>query len=145
MCEVITVSAGPVEINESYSASLRGRQDIEIYPQVSGKITRLCVTEGQKVRKGEVMFVIDQVPYQAALRTAIANVHAAEAQVETARFLALSRSAFRWFRRKKQMKTDTQYYYFRCPSCGQSMRLPRGVGKVEVTCRSCSSHFLIQS
>ena len=85
MCEVITVSAGPVEINESYSASIRGRQDIEIYPQVSGKITRLCVTEGQKVRKGEVMFVIDQVPYQAALRTAIANVHAAEAQVETAR------------------------------------------------------------
>lgn len=85
MCEVITVSAGPVEINESYSASIRGRQDIEIYPQVSGKITRLCVTEGQKVRKGEVMFVIDQVPYRAALRTAIANVHAAEAQVETAR------------------------------------------------------------
>lgn len=85
MCEVITVSAGPVEINESYSASIRGRQDIEIYPQVSGKITELCVTEGQKVRKGEVMFVIDQVPYQAALRTAIANVHAAEAQVETAR------------------------------------------------------------
>lgn len=85
MCEVITVSAGPVEINESYSAAIRGKQDIEIYPQVSGKITELCVTEGQRVRKGEVMFVIDQVPYRAALRTAIANVHAAEAQVETAR------------------------------------------------------------
>lgn len=85
VCEVMTVSAGPVEINESYSASIRGRQDIEIYPQVSGKITELCVTEGQKVKKGEVMFVIDQVPYRAALRTAIANVHAAEAQVETAR------------------------------------------------------------
>ena len=83
--DVITVSAGPTEINESYSASIRGRQDIEIYPQVSGKITELCVTEGQKVKKGEVMFVIDQVPYRAALRTAIANVHSAEAQVETAR------------------------------------------------------------
>ena len=34
------------------------------------------------------------------------------------------------------MQTDTQYYYFRCPTCGQSMRLPRGVGKVEVTCRA---------
>lgn len=85
VCEVMTVSAGPTEINESYSASIRGRQDIEIYPQVSGKITELCVTEGQKVKKGEVMFVIDQVPYRAALRTAVANVHAAEAQVETAR------------------------------------------------------------
>lgn len=83
--DVMTVSAGPVEINETYSASIRGRQDIEIYPQVSGKITKLNVTEGQRVRKGEVMFIIDQIPYRAALRTAIANVHAAEAQLETAR------------------------------------------------------------
>ena len=41
--------------------------------------------EGQRVKQGEILFVIDQVPYQAALRTATANVHAAEAQVETAR------------------------------------------------------------
>lgn len=82
---VITVRSAPVEIRESYSASIRGRQDIEIYPQVPGTISRLCVQEGQVVRKNEVLFVIDQVPYQAALRTATANVRAAEAQVETAR------------------------------------------------------------
>lgn len=82
---VLTVSTDSVEIIESYSASIRGRQDIEIYPQVSGTISRLCVQEGQKVRKGDILFVIDQVPYQAALKTATANVHAAEAQVETVR------------------------------------------------------------
>ena len=70
---------------ESYSASIRGRQDIDIYPQVSGTISRLCVQEGQKVVRGEVLFIIDQVPYKAALRTATANVHAAQAQVETAK------------------------------------------------------------
>lgn len=81
----IKASSRPVEITESYSASIQGRQDIDIYPQVAGKIARLCVKEGERVGKGTTLFVIDQVPYQAALRTAIANVRAAEAQVETAR------------------------------------------------------------
>ncbi len=82
---VLTVEPSTVTLTESYSASVRGRQDIEIYPQVSGTIQRVCVKEGEKVRRGQSLFVIDRVPYEAALRTAVANVHAAEAQVETAR------------------------------------------------------------
>lgn len=82
---VLTVEPTDVTLTESYSASVRGRQDIEIYPQVSGTIQRVCVKEGEKVRRGQQLFIIDRVPYEAALRTAVANVHAAEAQVETAR------------------------------------------------------------
>ena len=67
----ITVS--DKKFSTSYSATIRGRQDIDIYPQVSGTIERLCVTEGEKVRKGQILFVIDQVPYKAALNTAIAK------------------------------------------------------------------------
>ena len=81
---VITVSRSTVKITESYPATIRGRQDVEIYPQVSGKITRVAVTEGERVRKGQTLFVIDQVPYQAALQTAEANVEAACAAVATA-------------------------------------------------------------
>ena len=82
---VLTVEPTNVTLTESYSASVRGRQDIEIYPQVSGTIQRVCVKEGEKVQRGQSLFIIDRVPYEAALRTAVANVHAAEAQVETAR------------------------------------------------------------
>lgn len=81
---VMTVTPADVTLTEAYSASIRGRQDIEIYPQVSGTIQKVCVKEGEKVRCGQSLFVIDKVPYQAALRTAVANVHAAKAQVETA-------------------------------------------------------------
>ena len=59
-------------------------------------------------------------------------------QMENARFLALFRAVFRWFRRRRVLQTDKEYYYFKCPTCGQSMRLHRGLGKVEITCRSCS-------
>ena len=82
---VMVVSSQPVELKETYSASIRGRQDVDIIPQVSGRITRLCVKEGEQVATGQVLAVIDQTPYQAALRIAIANVSAAQAKVETAR------------------------------------------------------------
>ena len=91
---VMTVShSDSVTINESYSATIEGRQDVEIYPQISGKITRICVREGQEVNAGQLLFVIDQVPYQAAVRMATANVHAAESQVATARLERYSKKA----------------------------------------------------
>ncbi len=90
---VLTVGKGEVTLTESYSASIQGRQDIEIYPQVSGTIQQVCVKEGQEVRRGERLFIIDQVPYQAALRTAVANVRSAEAQVQTARLTYESKQA----------------------------------------------------
>ena len=52
---------------------------MEIRPQVSGTITQVCIDEGAKVHKGQPLFIIDQVPYQAALETAEANVKSAEA------------------------------------------------------------------
>ena len=45
----------------------KGKTDIEIRPQVSGFITRVHVDEGQRVRKGQALFTIDQVQYQAAV------------------------------------------------------------------------------
>ena len=75
------VEATDKELSTSYSATIRGRQDIDIYPQVSGTIEKLCVTEGQKVRRGQLLFIIDQVPYKAALKTAVANVEAARLRI----------------------------------------------------------------
>lgn len=71
-------------LESDYSASIRGRQDIDIYPQVSGFLSELCVSEGEVVRKGQTLFIIDQVPYKAALQVAEANVKSAEANVATA-------------------------------------------------------------
>ena len=80
----LTVGISSVETTDYYPASIQGQQDIEIYPQISGKIVKVAVTEGERVRRGQTLFVIDQVPYQAALETAVANVKAAKAKVSTA-------------------------------------------------------------
>ena len=78
------VSTTDKALTTTYSATIRGRQDIDIYPQVSGTIQELCVAEGEKVHKGQTLFIIDQVPYIAALNTAEANVQSARAALATA-------------------------------------------------------------
>lgn len=82
--ETMVVAKADKVVETDYSATIRGRQDINIMPQVSGTIQKLCVTEGEKVRKDQVLFIIDQVPYKAALNTAVANVKSAQAALATA-------------------------------------------------------------
>ena len=77
--KTMTVKTDSIVLQSLYSARIEGRQDVEIYPQVSGTLQRLCVQEGDRVKKGQTLFIIDQVPYQAALNTAEANLKAAEA------------------------------------------------------------------
>lgn len=82
--EVMTLQPGDRMLTSTYSATIRGQQDVEIYPQVSGFLTQVCVSEGQKVKQGQTLFIIDQVGYKAALQTAQANVAAAGASLATA-------------------------------------------------------------
>ena len=77
-------------LKRDYTATLRGRQYVEIRPQVSGIITKICMNEGDVVDRGQVLFVIDQVPYKAALKTAMANVKSAESKLATAKLTAES-------------------------------------------------------
>lgn len=83
--EVMTISLSDKTLSTSYPATIKGRQDIEIRPQISGLITEVRVQEGENVRKGQTLFVIDQVAYKAALETAAANVEMAMASVGTAK------------------------------------------------------------
>ena len=80
---VITVETTTANLTNSYPATIKGKQDVEIRPQVSGFITKLCVDEGATVRKGQVLFIVDPTQYEAAVRTAEAAVATAEAAVRT--------------------------------------------------------------
>ena len=68
-----------------YPATIRGVQDVEIRPKVSGFITKLLVKEGQRVTAGQLLFVIDSETYQATVRQAKAAVSSATAQLNTAK------------------------------------------------------------
>lgn len=83
--ETMIVKKSDRTLDVPYSAKVTGLQDVSILPQVTGKITEIAVREGQHVTIGQVLFVIDPVPFQLDLENAIANTAAAKAQLSTAK------------------------------------------------------------
>lgn len=81
---VMTVEPGTAEFQSTYPATIKGKTDIDIRPQVTGFITKVHVDEGQAVRKGQVLFTLDQVQFQAAVDQAQAAVNSAKSAVSTA-------------------------------------------------------------
>lgn len=67
--------------------------------------------------------------------------NAEKRQMENARFMALIRTIFHWFRFQKTVRADKDHRYFKCPNCGQPLRVPRGKGRIQVFCSSCGVHF----
>ena len=80
---VEAVKATSSNQSEQYPATIKGLQDIEVRPQVSGLIVKLCVDEGATVRKGQALFQIDPTQYKAAYDQAAASVKSAKANLET--------------------------------------------------------------
>ena len=85
--ETLEITLSDRTLSTGYSAAISGVQTVEIRPQVSGMITEILIEEGESVRKGQVLFVIDQTPYKAAYQIAAANVKSAEAALSTAELI----------------------------------------------------------
>lgn len=80
---VLALNSSSSNQTTSYPATIRGTQDIEVRPQVSGFIVKLCVDEGATVRKGQPLFEIDPTQYKATVNQAKAAVAMAKANVNT--------------------------------------------------------------
>lgn len=92
---VETIAPGNIELESLYPATIKGKTDIDVRPMISGNIVAVHVDEGAHVQKGQVLFTIDQVPYQAAVDQAQAAVNVASTAVETAQISVNSNRALR--------------------------------------------------
>lgn len=84
----MTVKTTDASLESRYPCVIKGKQNVEIRPQISGMITSICTDEGASIKKGDVLFIIDQEPYKVALESAEANMKSAGSQVNTARLTA---------------------------------------------------------
>ena len=83
--ETMTVKKTDIELPYKFSARMKGQNDVTVTPQVSGQLVKICVTEGQQVKQGQTLFVIDQRNAQLELEAAQANLQAALAQENSAK------------------------------------------------------------
>lgn len=82
---VVTIGVQSTELQATYPATIKGVQDVEIRPKVSGFITKVAVHEGEMVSKGQLLFTIDNETYAAAVRSAEAAVKQAQSSVASAK------------------------------------------------------------
>lgn len=82
---VIQVKQEPVTTFRDFTATVEGAKDIEIRPQVKGILSHIYVDEGAYVQKGQVLFQIDQRPYQQSYHQATARLASAQASMKVAR------------------------------------------------------------
>lgn len=83
-----------VSYYDTYPAVVVALDQVEVFPQVSGYVTAMHFADGQKVRKGQKLYTIDQQQYQGAYDQARANLDAARAEMvkavqDSARYASL--------------------------------------------------------
>ena len=83
--ETMTVKKSDIELPYKFSARMKGQNDVTVTPQVSGQLMKICVAEGQQVKQGQTLFVIDSRNAQLELEAAQANYQAALAQENSAK------------------------------------------------------------
>ena len=62
-------------------------------------------------------------------------------RAENGKILSLVQPVTRWYRLRRTIRRDKDHCYFKCPNCGQQLRVPRGKGRITVTCRGCGASF----
>ena len=65
----------------------------------------------------------------------------ARRRAENAKFLTVAGPVIRWFKLQRTIHRDKEHRYFKCPNCGQQLRVPRGKGKTSITCPTWGVSF----
>lgn len=81
---VLAINPAPSTTYQEYSATIEGKVNVEIRPQVSGYLDKIFVEEGAYVTQGQPLFKINDRPYGEQLNNAQANIDAAKANMEKA-------------------------------------------------------------
>lgn len=81
---VATIALSDAQFGVSYPATIRGAQDVEVRPKVAGNIVRQLVDEGDRVKAGQLLFVIDPTQYRAVVEQAQAAVNVIKTNLSTA-------------------------------------------------------------
>jgi len=81
---VVTIGSNDEIVYQEYPAAIEASANIEIRPQIEGTLEHIYVDEGAKVNKGQLLFKINDRPFQEQLNQAQANLEAAQATLENA-------------------------------------------------------------
>ena len=88
----------------------------------------------------DLLYWVSLVVIVVAIFRLLSRNHA-KRRAENSKFLQAEEPVVKWYRLRKTIWKDKEHCYFKCPSCGQQLRVPKGKGRITVTCRGCGASF----
>ncbi len=88
----------------------------------------------------DLLYWVSLVVIVVAIFRLLSRNHA-KRRAENSKFLQAAEPVVKWYRLRKTIWKDKEHCYFKCPSCGQQLRVPKGKGRITVTCRGCGASF----
>ncbi len=91
--------------------------------------------------RGQVLYLLALVILGYSYFRMFSKNYAARSE-ENRRYLSCTQGIRRsWAKLKSRVRQFRHYHVYKCPSCGQKIRIPRGKGKIMVTCPKCRNEF----
>lgn len=123
---------------------MAGRYGADRLGQFLIGVSFAILVAGMFVRKPWVeiaAIVILIISYYRMFSRNVGKRYAEEQKFEGMRFVVMEK--FRKF--KYKLREKKEYHIYKCPSCGQKIRVPRGKGKISIHCPKCNTDFIKKS
>lgn len=85
VCSTEKLTLQTIQVDSKYPVTLHGASDFIVRPKIAGFITDLLIDEGSKVKKGDILFILDDVEYRSAVDEAKARLDVALSNEQTAK------------------------------------------------------------
>ena len=121
---------------QKFMAGRRGPDELSMALLIAGVVLSML----SSIFRLPVLYWLSLALYFFSLFRMLSRNYAAR-RAENAKFLQVAGPALRWLRLRRTMLRDKEHRYFKCPNCGQQLRVPKGKGTITVTCRSCGVSF----
>jgi len=70
----------------------------------------------------------------------------AKRSMENQKYLKITEGIRKWIQKtKRSMEQSKKYKFYSCPKCGKKVRVPKGRGKICITCPACGHEFVKKS
>ncbi|HAG68464.1 MAG TPA: hypothetical protein DCL38_00660 [Lachnospiraceae bacterium] len=132
------------DLKYKFARFMSGRYGMDQFSRFLGFLGFVFIVIGMLSKKGIFTSITLLILIYLYFRMFSRNIN--KRYMENQRFLELTAKARNYFQKIRYRLSDLRtHHIYTCPSCRQKIRIPRGKGRIEISCPKCSTKFIKNS
>lgn len=136
-------------MREKFIRFMQGRHGVDDFAKFTMGVAFVSIILAVFTRKGSfISALLDTIGLLAIIYTyyRILSKDLAKRYQENQKYLDKTNKLRMRFRKEKSMMEQRKtHHIYKCPGCGQKIRIPRGKGRIEIDCPKCHTKFVKKS